>query len=451
MQTMMNMIRRLVLPAMCLALCLSPLAIAGGSALAGAFAQQSGDRVHLHDGRVIEGAITREAGGYVWITAIVDGIEQRLVLRPADIKSIERGVGEPARPATRDTPRDTRDRPASDAQTRRLTGEATKRAAVISFGEGGDKDMVGIFATADSFRRAIPLLEEDGIDVLVIEFNSGGGALLEIEKISELIQYELKPKFEVKAWIRYCISAAAMSAHTIEEIYFMPQGSYGACTGWYGPLIAMEGRGLEEVLYMMERVSARGGHHPAIMRSMQINEPLSATINPTTGAVEWSQSEQGEHLVNPGTEILTLTSDVAERFGFSKGTAANLDELTEAMGYSELEWVGETVPGIPYPVSRAEKMLREFRARTLNDQQRFQEWVVGYQQALGIAQQMPLADRGPFVNRARTFLQRIAGMVRNNPNLAIFQLNMPDPSMFDEWYREQDEMLRRLMNPERRP
>src|SRR5690606_34230378 len=140
------------------------------------------------------------------------------------------------------------------------------RIAVISLGEGGDKDMVGLFMTAEALKRAIPLLEKDNVTDVVFRIQSGGGALLEIQKLSDVIHNEFKPRFRVVAWIKSAISAAAMTAHCIEDIYFTSDGNYGACTGWYGQLTAVKGRDLEEVLYMMEKISARGKHDPKIMR-----------------------------------------------------------------------------------------------------------------------------------------------------------------------------------------
>src|ERR1041384_4869288 len=133
------------------------------------------------------------------------------------------------------------------------------RAAVISLGDH-DKEMVGQFITADSLDRCIPLLEKEHIDIVAIRINSGGGALLEIQKLSDEIEFKFKPKFRTVAWIEHAISAAAMTAHCMEEIYLMPGASYGACTGWYGQLTAVKGRDLQEVLYMMEKISARGKH-----------------------------------------------------------------------------------------------------------------------------------------------------------------------------------------------
>ncbi|MBM4107388.1 MAG: hypothetical protein FJ255_01000 [Phycisphaerae bacterium] len=410
------------------------------------------DKVTLTDGRVITGEITREVEGYVWIKVTAGGIHREEMLRPDQIKSIERDA----------PPAATAGEPASKPEPKARPGSGTPRAAVITLGESGDKDMVGIYMTAETIRRAVPQLESDGVTVLVLRIKSGGGALLEIQRLSDMIELELKPKFRTVAWIDSAISAAAMTAHALNEIYFTSQGNYGACTGWSGALQAVKGRGLEEVLYMMEKISARGGHHPAIMRAMQISADteefkalgvsgapgaLSATVNPD-GTVSWfADTTSGEFVLNPkgGVNILTFNAAEAEKFKFSRGTADTLDQLARLMGFTELEWVGEKAPGVIWPVSKAEKMQMEFRDKTFRDQTAVQSYWVAYQSAIAVArQQQDRNERGRFVGKARQELNRIKSMMKNNPNLVLFVLNML-PKQYEEWLEEQEKILKELM------
>lgn len=407
------------------------------------------DKITLRDGQVIEGQIVKELDGSVWIKSTVSGVERTVFYSQADIRSIERDDAtgapepEPRAAASRDR------RPASEPQPRSFTGG--NRAAVISLGGGGDKDMVGLYMTAESLRRCIPLLEAEGVDTVVLRINSGGGALIEIQRLNDCIHEELKPKFRVVTWIEYAISAAAMTAHVVEEHYFMSRGSYGACTGWFGALQGMKGRELEEVVYMMERVSAKGGYDPKIMLAMQVTDdlrpggaPLSYDKDPVTGAVTFYQNTEGDYVLNTKERILTFTSETAEHCGFSKGTADSLDDLAKAMGMTEVTWVGEWVAGVDYPVCRAERTMREFRDKTERDSNNVRQYFTLYQQAVQIARATPLEDRGTFVGRARRELNKIVKMVDNNPNMALFILNMY-PEDFPKWVAEQEKMLRDLM------
>ena len=86
----------------------------------------------------------------------------------------------------------------------------------------------------------------------------------------------------------------------------------------------------------MEDASKKGKHNPLIMRAMQIQQPLSATIDPVTGQVEWfPDTKTGKIIVNPDGQVLTLTAGEAVRLKFGKAIAATPEELARAMGYEE--------------------------------------------------------------------------------------------------------------------
>lgn len=396
------------------------------------------DRVTLTNGTVVEGTITQELDGHIWIKFRQGGIDSEAIYRPSEIAKIERNVGGQAE-ETQQRQR----RPERREQPRESGTTGAPRAAVITLGGGSGKDMVGLYMTAESVRRVVPMLEEDGVEILVLRINSGGGALFEIERLSDMIEDELKPKFRVVAWIDSAISAAAMTAHTVEEIYFMTTGAYGACTGFYGNTgKAITDQVLEQALYLMEQISDRGGYDHAIMRAMQIDVPLSASFD-EHGRVTWYQDQSGDHIVNPGGRVLTFNSQTAKRFGFSRGTADNVDELAKAMGLTEVIWLGERERGFGYPIHRAEREILRFRDRVERDERNLNRYVDQYQTSLGVAQARPREERGPFLNRARDALRQMGGMVRNNPNFALFVFGR-DEDGFWEWYREQEEMIRRM-------
>lgn len=415
------------------------LALGWATSLAGA-----ADKLVLTDGTEITGTIAQEVDGYVYFTYLKSGIEVQEFFSPNDYVEVVRDAGKFAK--ARDATPDQAARPSiekkSETKTRTIGSDAP-RAAVISLGAGGDKNMVGMYITAKKLRELIPVLEEEEIDVVVFRVNSGGGLLYELQFLHEVIQEEYKPRFRTVAWIESAISAAAMTSHVIEEIYFMKRGNYGACTGWSGSLNAMKGEGLEQVLHMMEKASDLGGYDHAIMRAMQINEPLSATIN-DNGTVDFFLDTSGEILLNPGDYILTLAAEQAEEVKFSKGTTDDHRELGRLMGYNEIDWVGETVPGIPYPVSKAEAEMRKFRDRTHRDEQRVNVYIADFQRAFASAQGAPAERRGAFVNQARRALRNIERMVANNPNFALLNLNLISDEEFRQWVRDREEELREL-------
>jgi len=423
----MNKIHRLFRALACV------VALAGCALLA-----HAGDRVILKSGKIVEGTIVREVDGAVFVDTVVGGVKLQEMYGPNEISKIERDVAAPAPKAD----------PVSNAPAPVAHKSGVPKACVITMGDEENGHMVGIYMTADILHRAIPALEEelgnDHTGVVVLRFHSGGGMGLEVQRISDVIQNELKPRFRVVGWIESAISAAAMSSHCLEEIYFTTQGNYGACVGFYGSLDKpVEGRELQDSLFEMEKISARGGYDPLIMRAMQVQQELSAHID-ENGEVHWYPDiTSGEIVVNRPKAILTFNAVTAAKVKFSKGTADSLEELQRAMGYQELEWVGKRVKGVPWPVSKAEKMQMDFRHQVHDDELRTNEYYTTYGlNVQAAANEQDRQKRGAFVGRARTCLDRIKHMVKNNPafRLTIFG----GRERYNDWLEEQEKLLKRL-------
>ncbi|MEN0020077.1 MAG: hypothetical protein AAF747_04235 [Planctomycetota bacterium] len=412
------------------------LALALGSAHA-----LAGDKITLNDGSVLEGEIVREISGGVFLKTTVGGIESTRFIGPDDIASIDRGVETTGENIT--TPGSSIIQSNDDD-----IDDGTIRAAVLSM-EG----MVGLQMSHFPILDAIPYLEKEGVDVVVLRINSGGGFTMEVERLHQTIIDELKPRFRVVSWIESAISAAAMTSHVVEEIYFMPEGNYGGATQFSGAGNASKGRSLEDVLFRMEKASAAGGYDIDIARAMQISTWLSANID-ENGNVEWFDSDQGEYILNEYGRIFTFNSQNAERFKFSKGTASTIDELAELMGYQEIKWVGDWEPGIAYPVSKAEQMQRDWREEISTAEQRFTEFFVKYQISLGNASQQQDADaRGRFLGRAKRELAQLERIYKQHRMFSPGGQLTPayEGSVMEElaetWFAEQHDLLRRLRAP----
>lgn len=423
------------------------------------------DTLRLKDGKTLEGKVSREVDGYIWFTYKVGELEQEKMFSPAEIIELKRNDGTKEAPAADGKTADAGDAKTEEAQKDEgkkdgaAAAEATpnypanvRRIAILT-GEG----MVGMQMSAKPLEDAIPLLEKDGVTDVVYKVNSGGGYLLEIQKISDTFEYKFKPKFKTVAWIESAISAAAMSSYCIEEIYFLPNGNFGGCTGWFGGGTAVKGRELEEALLMMEKISGRAHRDPAIMRAMQIrgapdvmaelqiappSGELSANIDPKTGKVTFFQNQSGQYIINPkhGVEILTFDAIEAEKYKFSAGTAATPDELAKKMGYSEYVFVGKPMKGSLWPVSKAEELQMDWRKGISDAQARFGEIITSYQAAIGQAQSAQDRQiRGSFVNRARGHLNTLRTIAKKYPIFVMFY------NLSKDFFDQEDERLKRLM------
>ncbi|MBC7835547.1 MAG: hypothetical protein H7Y88_10685 [Phycisphaerales bacterium] len=395
------------------------LTLAAGSALA--------DKLHLKDGRVLEGRIEKEGEGYVYF--IVAGPIERTEFFSSDqILRIEKDsdAADAAKPAA----------PKANEQNAKAarsdTGRAT-RIAILNFGapsgwQGEIGDTVGTQIYADAWHKAIPLLEKDNVDVVVVRINSGGGALSEMGKFHKVYQEEYKPKFRTVAWVESAISCAAMSPWVIEEFYMMPEGSIGGCTAWSGQLVAVKDLGLETILAPMEEASEQAGRDYRIMRAMQIMTPLSADID-ENGNVTWHEDLSGKYILNDGKKILTFNSEDAVRFKFARAVAATPEELAGALGLQEVEFVGQRAA--------------EFIDKSMRDADRFErrlrECFEKYGLAVNIAQSLQdRTERGAQINRARALLKEMRKLMKGNP---AFEENY---GLDAEWFERQEEILREL-------
>jgi hypothetical protein len=405
----------------------------------GAFAA---DKITLKDGTVLEGTIEREGDGFLFLLVRIGAVENRRLILSEDIKTITRDAKATAKEAA--VPAKASDRGDRKApETKATIPPGTTRVAFISLGDPPDKDMVGPFMNADALKRSIEILnempDETRPQIVVLKINSGGGALFEIQKLSDVIEEEIKPKYQVVAWIQSAISAAAMTAYTVEDIYYMTKGNLGAATGFRmvnGRAEAVEGQQLEEVLYMMEQIAARGGHEPLVMRAMQIEQELSADID-ENGVVTWRPDLKGEYVVNPKDRILTLNSRDAMKFKLTKGVADTKAELmTLIVGDSEWVEVG----------LEADEYQHEFRDNVFNAQREINEL------ATKLSLEMEAASRsrndeqaiGRHVGAARRYLAQIRSWVRKAPSLEVYEGWTP------ERFRDIEEQIRDFQQNTRR-
>jgi len=402
------------------------------------------DVVTLTDGTSVEGEIVREVSGAVWIEVKIGTITERKFIAPDKIAKIERDV------VREPEPQQQADQPGSnrvDLDTERDYAPGTPRGVVITL-EG----TVGISFSSEHMKAMVPDLKkevgDDGTGIVVLKINSGGGFLLDIERISDVIEYDYKPNFHTVAWIESAISAAAMSSHTLPEIYFFPEGNYGACTGWSGGGQAVAGRSWFETAHLMERISARGGYDPRVMYAMMGSPhepmPLAARRNPETGIVEWIQEEGGDGwtTINPAGEVLTVNSVQAVDWDFADGIANNVEDLTQLMGYQEVNWVGRRDPGLRYPISDTERKNQIWRSRLAEDEQRAEVTRSLYEYYKQLAQGSAQDIRGVFIGKARQKLQALRRFYDMNSVMAIVIGINPDA--FEEWYEDEETTLKNI-------
>lgn len=425
-------------------------ALAMGVALLGVSFSAFADKLYLKDGRVLDGTLVKQDSAFVVFSvngkeeifeaSEVSKVEKTEAAKPAAPAKVEPAKAEPAKvepakaePTKAESPKD---------KEKIVTGKPN-RIAILNFGPPNSwnekvGDMVGVVISAKAFEDALPLLEKDNVDTVVIRVKSGGGYGLEVGRFGEIFR-RYKSKFRLVAWVESAISAAAMSPWNISEFYMMPEGNIGACTGWSGNLVATKGVQLMQMLSQMEELSIEGGRDPKLMRSMQIMEPLSYNVDSNGVITFFQDATSGKYLLNPPGQILTLNSQQAVACKFAVAVAATPDELAKAMGLKEVEWAGQD----------AAKVIDDYMKLAHKIDKQVGELAAQYRLALGAAQQLSQqADDPRFgteLGKAKQYLAQIRKWVSLNPNFSFHLAGgFGVGQLTEEWFAQQDEIIKTL-------
>ncbi|MFI4892282.1 MAG: hypothetical protein ACIAQ0_02430 [Phycisphaerales bacterium JB058] len=383
------------------------------------------DVVILKDGTEIRGTIVKELIGYVWIDV---GGEEEKFLSPGEIESFTRtSAPEPTHKNQQD-----QTLVGKPEQWERVPG--VTRAAILT-AEG----MVGLQFAAKPLREAIPMLKAEGIDLVVIKVNSGGGMLLEVQAISDVLHDEYKPEFALVGWVDSAILEAAAAVFSIDRVVFLKKGNWGGAHDWGG----FGGRGEQRAKAaenFMRIVSERGGYPEYVLRSVFGAGPLSCDVDLSTGKPIFRNDERGNiDLCGPG-EYLSLNSVSAKACGFSDGTADTLEELTALLkpNHGKIVWVGKKFQGVPFPLCMAERHLRAYRNEIDYQEEQFGVIFTKYLTELENSKNASIDRRDHSLRRAEQYLARIQQIVRINPNLGLVN------DLADDWFAQQEEHIARL-------
>lgn len=385
-------------------------------------------KITLTDGTELVGDIVREGDQFVIIATKVGEITEEKFLVRRDIASISRDIPE-EEVAEAMGVKDTGPVMRGEKETADIPAGAT-RIAFITL-----KEEVGSFFNTDALERSVNILkempDETRPEILVIQIDSGGGALNEMQKIVRYIQDEVETEFRTVAWIEYAISAACMTSWVIDEVYIMRKAPIGGCTAFFTTpqgTVAVSGVELEQLLVQMEEVSRLGKKDPLVMRAMEIRTTLSADIE-DDGTIIWYPNAAGEYLVSPSNEVLTLNSYEAVKFGICRAIADTKDQLAKELGCVEWVEVGQ----------EADELMVEFRESVKSAQT---DLMITYQEmqiSLNAMNATPeLRNKKRHFGRARQKYQKIRSTVHNRaPSLLTYgQFS----TRFFEYWDEQMEL-----------
>ncbi len=200
-------------------------------------------------------------------------------------------------------------------------------------GPGGDVDMVGLGARHEEIEKIGAEADKIGPgQIIVLEVNSGGGLVLEGDKIDETLN-KLRERHRVIAWIHEAISAAAFTSLHCNEIYFQRVGTLGAITMFAGTK-SIEGRELEAWLKKVGDVCEATSRNRWIGEAMVTNEPELSYDKDEEGNVTWYNTLQGKYDLSDKVQNLTINAQQAEHSKFSQGTADTVPDLLKLLNLS---------------------------------------------------------------------------------------------------------------------
>jgi len=178
--------------------------------------------------------------------------------------------------------------------------------------------------------RVIRAAEEEGASAIIFDVDTFGGRVDAATQIKDAI---LGAKIPTVAFInRRAISAGALISLSCEYIYMTSGGTIGAATA-----VDMSGeKGSEKVIsYMREEMASTAesrGKNTDIAKGM-VDEELSFTHVVIEGdSIEVTDLEGRKE-----GKLITLTTDTAIKYQIADGEAETIDDLLNALGYSEAE------------------------------------------------------------------------------------------------------------------
>lgn len=207
---------------------------------------------------------------------------------------------------------------------------------------------------ADAFKR------KPTVVVLVID--SPGGHVSEVDKLVDVIR-KYKKELRVVAYVKkQAISAAAITALSVKEIYMNPSASIGGATMYMsgGDGVVDLPSDVNEKMQSIWRASARnsaetGGHDTKLAEAM-IDRQMELYVSKKNGkkVIREGTPPKGAEEVTKKGKLLTMTDQEAEKFGLSLGSVENVKELGKKIGYENWteckglgtplsEWWGKTI------------------------------------------------------------------------------------------------------------
>lgn len=237
------------------------------------------------------------------------------------------------------------------------------RGVVLSIGRHHREDggnLIGVDVLASDLNDAIDLLPLDirPGDVVVLLVDSQGGTHAEAMRIARIVRQRLVPTYQTVAWIQLAINSVMIVPASVDRVVMMPDAHWGFVEGFTDRALEPSERPRAK-LDDYEKFSGFSSNDRAFLRAATISCGLSASRidgkvvlfpDGTTGELQVAR-ERGWPAF--------LDASLSQSLELSEGTADTLEEVEEILGLGEIDWAGQQPANEWWPLSRAERLIRD--------------------------------------------------------------------------------------------
>ncbi len=366
------------------------------------------DTLLLKDGRSFEGKLLGRDTKTVTFEIHSFGIKAPRTFKTENVAIITEGE-----PKTQ-TKKPAASRPADTKTQKQYSGETY---FVIPI-EG----TFGVQITNSVFTKCLNLARGANPTVVILDINSGGGALAELVDMLETLK-----KFQdlrTVAYVRQASSAAAFLAMSCKEVVLAPTGSIGGCVVFrLGP----DGtpQNIEEKFSSIYRARFRSmatdaGHDPLLIEGMMRDDIVLSLIE-GEGATKVVEDGSGKILKKQG-KILTLTAKEAVACGLALGVADTVDASGELLGMKQWRQLPPSAIKIHHAWKRqVDKVVREYDS-AIEQARGFYDDAVAASHAIKVARSMGevrqrVSECIKYLDRSEQKLARASALAGKYPGL----------------------------------
>ena len=169
--------------------------------------------------------------------------------------------------------------------------------------------------------------------VIVLEIESPGGLLAEVDKIIKVIRKH-NEDVRIVSFIKRGLSAAAISAMSTKEIYMQPEALIGAATSYFVGGVKPPKEVVSKVKSVWEATARScaetGGHSPLLAVAM-IDPNLEIHLAVENGKKVVKEGK-GPKSISKRGKLLTLTGMEAVNVGLAAATTKDYEQLGKRLG-----------------------------------------------------------------------------------------------------------------------